>query len=392
MDKLLKIMQELREKCPWDQQQTPMSLTKYAIEEAYEVEAAIRHGDINEIRNELGDLLLQVVFQSQMFSEQGAFNFQDVVEAISEKLIRRHPYVFQADQFNNLSPEQVSELWKQIKQQEKQGKPQSRLDEIKHGPALLQAQEIQTNVAKVGFDFETVEDAYEKLEEELDEFKQALKNQNIDEIQDEFGDCLFSLVNVGRKLAISSETSLLSTIHKFRSRFAFIEDQAQKQQRTLEDMTLSEMDELWNQAKRQLKLGEKHMQFSMNLWKNKHNIFIILFWSVISSTFVQAQSFDQNFKEWKAKQQMYDQKLSMQQASHSNSPKSSVMTDSSGQIHLNQANIDELQKLKGIGEKKAQAIVEYRQKNGGFKNIDEFKNVKGIGPAIFEKNKTRLTL
>ncbi|RZH10960.1 nucleoside triphosphate pyrophosphohydrolase [Acinetobacter pittii] len=257
MDKLLKIMQELREKCPWDQQQTPMLLTKYAIEEAYEVEAAIRHGDINEIRNELGDLLLQVVFQSQMFSEQGAFNFQDVVEAISEKLIRRHPHVFQADQFNNLSPEQVSELWKQIKQQEKQGKPQSRLDEIKHGPALLQAQEIQTNVAKVGFDFETVEDAYEKLEEELDEFKQALKNQNIDEIQDEFGDCLFSLVNVGRKLAISSETSLLSTIHKFRSRFAFIEDQAQKQQRTLEDMTLSEMDELWNQAKRQLKLGGK---------------------------------------------------------------------------------------------------------------------------------------
>ncbi len=233
-----------------------MSLTKYAIEEAYEVEAAIRQGDIDEIRNELGDLLLQVVFQAQMFSEQGAFNFQDVVEAISEKLIRRHPHVFQADQFNNLTPEQVSELWKQIKQQEKQGKPQSRLDEIKHGPALSQAQEIQKNVAKVGFDFETVEDAYVKLEE-LGEFKEALKSQNIDEIQDEFGDCLFSLVNVGRKLNISSETSLLSTIHKFRSRFAFIEEQAIKQQRTLEDMTLSEMDELWNQAKRQLQTGEK---------------------------------------------------------------------------------------------------------------------------------------
>ncbi len=130
----------------------------------------------------------------------------------------------------------------------------------------------------------------------------------------------------------------------------------------------------------------------MNLWKNKHYIFIVLFWSLISSTLVQAQSFDQNFKEWKAKQQMYDQKLSMQRSAHSNSPKNSVMTDSSGQIRLNQANIDELQKLKGIGEKKAQAIVEYRQKNGGFKNIDEFKNVKGIGPAIFEKNKARLTL
>ena len=132
------------------------------------------------------------------------------------------------------------------------------------------------------------------------------------------------------------------------------------------------------------------MQLSVNLWKSKY--FIILFWSLISSTFIQAQSFDQNFKEWKAKQQMYDQKLSIQQSSHSNVSKSTIMTDSSGQVHLNQANIDELQKLKGIGEKKAQAIVEYRQKNGGFKNIDEFKNVKGIGPAIFEKNKPRLSL
>jgi competence protein ComEA len=130
----------------------------------------------------------------------------------------------------------------------------------------------------------------------------------------------------------------------------------------------------------------------MNLWKSKSYLFIILFGSLISSSFVQAQSFDQNFKEWKAKQQMYDQKLSMQHASRSSAPKSSTMTDSSGQVHLNQANIDELQKLKGIGEKKAQAIVEYRQKNGGFKNIDEFKSVKGIGPAIFEKNKARLTL
>lgn len=134
------------------------------------------------------------------------------------------------------------------------------------------------------------------------------------------------------------------------------------------------------------------MQLSMNLWKSKYYIFIVLFWSLISSTLIQAQSFDQNFKEWKAKQQMYDQKLSMQHSSHSNVSKSSTMTDSSGQVHLNQANIDELQKLKGIGEKKAQAIVEYRQKNGGFKNIDEFKNVKGIGPAIFEKNKTQLSL
>lgn len=253
MEKLLNIMQELRQKCPWDQQQTPSSLTCYAIEEAYEVEAAIRVGDLDEIRNELGDLLLQVVFQSQMYSEQGAFNFQDVVEAISEKLIRRHPHVFQAEQYQNLNPEQVSELWKQIKQQEKQGKAQSRLDEVKHAPALVQAQEIQKKAAQLGFDFETVEDAYGKLDEELGELQHAIKTQKADEIEEEFGDCLFSLINVGRKLGLSSETALLATIHKFRSRFAFIEQQAQRQHKDLQEMSLAEMDELWEQAKVQLK-------------------------------------------------------------------------------------------------------------------------------------------
>ena len=182
MEKLLEIMQELRQKCPWDQQQTPESLTRYAIEEAYEVEAAIREGNIDEIRNELGDLLLQVVFQSQMFSEKGAFDFNDVVDAISEKLIRRHPHVFQADQFNDLSLYQVSELWKQIKLQEKKDKSVSRLDEIKHAPALVQAQEVQKKAAQLGFDFETVTDAYAKLEEELGELQQAIRNQKNDEI------------------------------------------------------------------------------------------------------------------------------------------------------------------------------------------------------------------
>lgn len=262
MEKLLNIMQELRQKCPWDQQQTPSSLTRYAIEEAYEVEAAIRVGDLDEIRNELGDLLLQVVFQSQMYSEQGAFNFQDVVDAISEKLIRRHPHVFQAEQFQNLNSEQVSELWKQIKQQEKQGKAQSRLDEVKHAPALVQAQEIQKKAAQLGFDFETLEDAYGKLDEELGELQHAIKAQKADEIEEEFGDCLFSLINVGRKLGLSSETALLATIHKFRSRFAFIEQQAQRQHKDLQEMSLAEMDELWEQAKVQLKYQGTSNEFA----------------------------------------------------------------------------------------------------------------------------------
>ena len=249
MDKLLAVMRELREKCPWDQQQTPQSLTPYAIEEAYEVEAAIRVGQPEEIRDELGDLLLQVVFQAQMYSEQGAFDFNDVVDAITEKLIRRHPHVFQAENFSQLNSADVMLLWKQIKQQEKQGKAYSRLDEIKHGPTLQQAEQIQKNAAQIGFDFADVESAYEKLNEELAELQQAIQKQNSDEILDEFGDCLFSLINVGRKLGLSSEMALLSTIHKFRTRFAFIEDQAQQQNRKIEQLSLDEMDRLWEQAK-----------------------------------------------------------------------------------------------------------------------------------------------
>ena len=249
MEQLLAVMQELREKCPWDQKQTPNSLTPYAIEEAYEVEAAIRSGDIQHIKEELGDLLLQVVFQSQMYSEQGAFNFQDVVQGITEKLIRRHPHVFQAEQFNQLTAEEVSTLWKQIKQQEKQGKPQSRLDQIKHGPTLQQAEQIQKNAAQIGFDFANVADAYAKLEEELAELQQAIKQQNSNEIQAELGDCLFSLINVGRKLGISNEIALLGTIDKFRTRFAYIENQAQLQNKSVEQLSLVEMDRLWEQAK-----------------------------------------------------------------------------------------------------------------------------------------------
>ena len=251
MQQLLEIMRELREKCPWDREQTPMSLTRYAIEEAYEVEDAVRNGNVNEIRDELGDLLLQVVFQSQMYSEQGAFDFNDVVNAICQKLIRRHPHVFQAEEFGQLTPEQVSQLWQEIKAKEKQGKTQARLDMIKPGPSVQQAEAIQKNAAKIGFDFANVQDAYGKLEEELDELKQAMRNQNSDEIQDEFGDCLFSMINVGRKLGVSSETALLGTIHKFRTRFAYIEQQASRQGKQVEDMSLEEMDQLWEAAKQQ---------------------------------------------------------------------------------------------------------------------------------------------
>ena len=263
MEKLLSIMQTLREKCPWDQAQTPMSLTRYAIEEAYEVEDAVRSGDWQHVKEELGDLLLQVVFQAQMYSEQGVFDFNDVVESISEKLIRGHPHVFQSEKFDQLNETDVAELWEKIKADEKKDQPQSRLDEVKHGPAVTQAEQIQKNVAKIGFDFENVDDAYQKLEEELSELREAVLNNNSDEIQDEFGDCLFSLINVGRKLNVSSEMSLLSTIHKFKSRFGYIEDQAIQQNKNLEQMSLEEMDQLWDKAKLYLKQQAE--------LKNKHN-------------------------------------------------------------------------------------------------------------------------
>ncbi|OTG64757.1 nucleoside triphosphate pyrophosphohydrolase [Acinetobacter silvestris] len=256
MDQLLAIMQQLRTECSWDKAQTPESLTQYAIEEAYEVEEAVRSGNVNDVRDELGDLLLQVVFQSQMYSEQGVFDFHDVVEAISQKLIRRHPHVFQKQQFGQLTSEQVSILWKEIKQQEKQGKKTRRLDEVKHAPSIIQAEQIQQKAAQVGFDFANAQEAFVKLEEEIDEFKQAMSQQNSDEMLDEFGDCLFSFINVGRKLGLSSEKALLSTIYKFRTRFAYIEEQAELQNKKIDHMSLDEMDQLWNQAKQVLK---KHL-------------------------------------------------------------------------------------------------------------------------------------
>jgi len=258
MEQLLSIMKQLRAECPWDREQSPESLTRYAIEEAYEVEEAVRIGDVEEVKNELGDLLLQVVFQSQMYSEQGAFNFDDVVDAICQKLIRRHPHVFEKEKFEQLTPEQVSSLWQDIKHQEKQqkakqGKLQSRLDTVKHGPALSQAEDIQKNVAKIGFDFPDAVQAYEKVKEELAEFEEAMESGKSDEMLDEFGDCLFSLINVGRKLGISSEMALLGTIHKFKTRFAYIEEQINFKNKQLEDCTLEEMDQLWDQAKLKLK-------------------------------------------------------------------------------------------------------------------------------------------
>lgn len=254
IENLLEIMQRLRQDCPWDRAQTPLSLTPYAIEEAYEVEQAIRIGDTDAIQDELGDLLLQVVFQAEMYREQGLFDFNDVVEGLQQKLIRRHPHVFDTQHVQIENEAQLNQLWQEIKQAERkqQNKMKGRLDRVKPGPALMQAHDVQKQAAQIGFDFETVDAAYDKFEEELAEFKQARLAQDSDGMLDELGDCLFSLVNVARKLNLNSEVALLSTLHKFRARFAYIEAQAALQNQSPEHMHLDELDQLWEQAKHSL--------------------------------------------------------------------------------------------------------------------------------------------
>ena len=256
MQQLLEIMKTLREKCPWDQAQTPETLTRYAIEEAYEVEAAVRSGDAEHVKEELGDLLLQVVFQSQMYAEQGAFSFQDVVETLIEKLIRRHPHVFD-ENFAQLDEQQVSELWQNIKQQEKQNKAQTEvsvLDEVKHGPALSQAQQLQKYAARMRFDWDDVSGAFEKLDEEVAELKEAVLSKDQRHIEEELGDTLFSLVNVGRKLDKNCEMALLSTTHKFRTRFGYIEKQLHAKNLKAQECDLAYLDQLWDAAKREEKI------------------------------------------------------------------------------------------------------------------------------------------
>lgn len=250
MQDLLDLMQTLRRECPWDQKQTPESLTKFAIEEAYEVDAAVRLGDVAHVKEELGDLLLQVIFQSQMYAEQGAFEFQDVVDTLKEKLIRRHPHVFDPN-FQNLDEAGVNQLWQQIKALEKQQqqKPISRLDKVKVGASIDQAQKIQQYAATLNFDWADVDGAWLKLDEELQELREAMKANDIQHIQEELGDCLFAMINVGRKLDQNCDQALHGTIAKFRNRFAYIEQALAQQNLTPEQCDLAQLDKLWDEAK-----------------------------------------------------------------------------------------------------------------------------------------------
>ncbi|OCL25746.1 nucleoside triphosphate pyrophosphohydrolase [Orenia metallireducens] len=253
-NRLLKIMEILRspEGCPWDLEQDHHSLKKHLIEEAYEVLERIEEDDLWGMANEFGDLLLQIVFHAQIAKEEGTFTIYDVIEEINEKMIRRHPHIFGKVQVEGAS--EVVDNWEEIKRQEKAETGQEQIDSILDTvpiqlPALMQAQKIQSKVAKVGFEWSEINGALDKLEEEMAELKAEIKKNNTKEIKEEFGDLLFSLVNIAKFLDIDAESSLRQTINKFKYRFNYIEERVDEQNKELTDFSLEELDKLWEEAK-----------------------------------------------------------------------------------------------------------------------------------------------
>ena len=270
--RLLAIMTQLRDKeseCPWDVKQTMESLTRYTIEEAYEVADAIASGDMGDIKDELGDLLFQVVFYAQIANEQDAFSFDDVAQSISDKLVRRHPHVFgDTNSGDALSDASLNAQWEAIKAQEKRAKKatsNSILDNVPSGmPALMHAQKLQKVCAKVGFDWPEVMPVLDKVREEVDEIAQeidiASKSEsseaggtlphNHDAIEEEIGDALFAMVNLSRHLNVDADTALRKASHKFAARFKGVEQLAREQGTELDTMSLEEMETLWQTIKR----------------------------------------------------------------------------------------------------------------------------------------------
>ena len=251
--RLLDIMDELREKCPWDRKQTFDSLRQNTIEEAFELATAISRHDMNEISKELGDVLLHVVFYAKMGSETGEFDIADVCNRISDKLIFRHPHVY--GEAAAQSAEEVSHLWEQVKLKEKGGN-KTVLGGIPDSlPSLVKAYRIQDKVANVGFDWEKKEDVWEKVKEEIAEFETELTNERANELTkermtEEFGDLMFALINAARLYKIKPDNALEQTNLKFIKRFNYIESRAKEQGKELKDMSLDEMEALWQESKK----------------------------------------------------------------------------------------------------------------------------------------------
>lgn len=267
INRLLDIMAALRQPetgCPWDIVQTFETIKPYTIEEAYEVADAIERKDPDDLCEELGDLLLQVVFHARIAEEEGLFSFGDVVEAITRKMIRRHPHVFARSDAD--TPEAVKAQWDTIKQQEKAERLARRaargsaadpdtgyLGSVQRSfPALTEALKLQERAAKIGFDWSEAAPILDKIEEEIDELREALTENRPDKVKDELGDLIFALVNIGRHVGAEPEQALRGTNTKFRNRFSYIERSLQASGETLEGASLERMEELWQAAKYKL--------------------------------------------------------------------------------------------------------------------------------------------
>ena len=252
--RLLSVVSRLRSEdggCPWDRKQTLQSLKPYLVEECYELIDAIDGGDVDEHMDELGDVLLQVALQSQIRCEEGAFSFDDVAGRLAEKLIRRHPHVFgdvKAD-----TPEDVVRNWDAIKVKERAADaPKSIVDGIpRHLPSLQRAQRVQSRAARVGFDWDDVEDVINKVEEELEESRDALASGDQVHLKEELGDLLFATVNLSRFQGIDAEDALAAAVQKFTTRFKSVEQRIENSGRVMQECTLEELDAAWNQVKQE---------------------------------------------------------------------------------------------------------------------------------------------
>ena len=248
LKRLLDVMDELRVKCPWDRKQTFESLRMNTIEETYELADAILDHDLDNVKKELGDLLLHVVFYSKMGSEQQAFDIGDVADAICDKLIFRHPHVFGEVKADTAG--QVSENWEQLKLKEKDGN-KSVLSGVPAAlPSLIKAYRIQDKARNVGFDWEEREQVWDKVKEEIGEFQEEVANMDKEKAEAEFGDVMFSLINAARLYKINPDNALELTNQKFIRRFNYLEEHTIKEGKSLKDMTLEEMDAIWNEAKK----------------------------------------------------------------------------------------------------------------------------------------------
>jgi len=241
-ERLLIIMDELREQCPWDKKQTLESLRNLTIEETYELADAILNNDLEEIKEETGDIMLHMVFYAKIAEEKGAFDIADSLNAICEKLINRHPHIYGDLEVED--EEEVKRNWEQLKM--KEGKKSVLSGVPASLPAMVKAYRMQEKTAQVGFEWENADQVWEKVEEEIGEFKEVADSGDQEKIEDEFGDILFSLINYARFKNIDPETALEKVNRKFKKRFEYIEEKAPK---SLDDMSLEEMDALWNEAK-----------------------------------------------------------------------------------------------------------------------------------------------